>query len=390
MKVTKRDNTLQDLHLDKITSRISNLSFGLEVDPSLITLQVSNSIYDGISTKEIDTLTAEICAYKTQDNYDYSRLGGRILISNLHKETDPSTEQVWREYSGVQIPSSFFNYFESIKDVNMDFELDYTRDYEYDYFAFKTLERSYLLKKYGKVIERPQQLLLRVSVAVNKGVSFEHTYNLLSRGYYTHASPTMFNACLKNGQLSSCFLTRINEDSLSSIYDTLGKCAGISKYAGGIGMDITKVRSKDSYIRGTNGTSSGIIPMLKLFNETAKYVNQGGKRNGSIAIYIEPWHADIEDFLMLKKNTGDENKRARDLFYALWVPDLFMERVKENKSWTLFDPSKVPLLIDTCGAMFNEAYKHYEKLNIGKIVKARDLWKQIIDSQIAQYNLLQT
>ena len=382
MKVLKRDNTLQDLHLDKITDRISKLCFGLQVDPSIITLQVSNSIYDGISTKEIDTLTAEICAFKTQDNYDYSKLGGRILISNLHKETHSSTEKVWREFSGVQPPSSVFHYFDSIKDVNMAVDLDYTRDYEYDYFAFKTLERSYLLKKDGKVIERPQQLLLRVAVAVNKGNNFIHTYDLLSNGYYTHASPTMFNACLKNGQLSSCFLTRINEDSLSSIYDTLGRCAEISKYAGGIGLDITKVRSKDSYIKGTNGTSSGIVPMLKLYNETAKYVNQGGKRNGSIAIYIEPWHADIQDFLMLKRNTGDENKRARDLFYALWVSDLFMERVKDDGSWTLFDPSRVPLLLDTCGETFRGIYIHYEKLNIGKIINARDLWKQIIDSQI--------
>ena len=380
MKVIKRNNTEEKLLLDKITKRISNLSFGLNVDPSIITLQVSNSIYDGIHTKEIDTLTAEICAYKTQENYDYNILGGRILVSNLHKETDPKTESVWLEYSGDEEPSNVFNYFESVK--NIDFDLDYSLDFNYDYFAFKTLERSYLLKKNGKVIERPQQLLLRVAIAVCKGENFKSTYNLLSNGYYTHASPTMFNASLKNGQLSSCFLTRINNDSLDSIYQTLGRCANISKYAGGIGLDITKVRSKNSYIKGTNGESTGIVPMLRLFNETARYVNQGGKRNGSIAVYIEPWHADIEDFLMLKRNTGDENKRARDLFYSLWVPDLFMERVKENKTWTLFDPAKVPHLIDTCGETFNQYYEYYEKLNLGKQIFARDLWKQIIDSQI--------
>lgn len=381
MKVIKRNNKTQELNLSKINARISALCFGLDVDPNTIVLQVASSIYDGIHTKELDILTAEICSFKTQENYDYNILGGRILISNLHKQTSDNVLSVWEEYGLTKFK---VEHIEKVR--NLNFQLDYENDYDFDYFAFKTLERSYLLRSNGKVIERPQQMYLRVAMAVTRGQDFESTYRELSGGYYTHASPTMFNACLKNGQLASCFLTKINIDSLDNIYSTLADCAQISKYAGGIGLDINKVRSKGSHIKGTNGTSSGIIPMLRNFNETARYVNQGGKRNGSIAVYLEPWHGEVEDFLNLKKNTGNENERARDLFYALWIPDLFMERVKEDGEWTLFDPNSVPDLQEKVGEEFNQMYKRCEmyadKYNYVKTMKARDLWKKIIDSQI--------
>jgi ribonucleoside-diphosphate reductase alpha chain len=397
MYVVKRDGRKEAVKFDKITARIIKMCYGLDplVSPEAVAMKVIEGIYDGVTTTVLDNLAAEVAAAKTIDHPDYALLASRIAVSNLHKETkktfseviddmyhyiDPKTGQ-----NASLIAEDVYQIIKANSDV-LDSSIIYDRDFRYDYFGFKTLTRSYLMKLNGEIVERPQQMLMRVAVGIHKSNVQEaiKTYNLMSEGWFTHATPTLFNSGTPKPQMSSCFLLTMKEDSIGGIYDTLKSCAQISQSAGGIGLAIHDIRATGSYIKGTNGTSNGIVPMLRVFNDTARYVDQGGgKRKGSFAIYIEPWHADVFDFLDLKKNHGKEEQRARDLFYALWIPDLFMKRVKENGDWTLMCPHECPGLADTHSAEFEALYTKYEQEGKGrKTIKAQDLWFKILESQI--------
>ena len=366
MYVVKRDGRREAVKFDKITARIKKLCYGLNplVAPEKVAMKVIEGLYDGVTTSELDNLAAEVAATNTITHPDYALLASRIAVSNLHKNTKKSfSDTVTDLYEYIdpktneKAPLISDEVYEIIKknaDV-LDSTIIYDRDFRYDFFGFKTLERSYLLKLKGQVAERPQQMIMRVAVGIHKedlDAAIE-TYNYMSEGWFTHATPTLFNSGTPKPQMSSCFLLATKEDSIPGIYDTLKQCAQISQSAGGIGLSIHDIRATGSYIKGTNGTSNGIVPMLRVFNDTARYVDQGGgKRKGSFAIYIEPWHADIFDFLDLRKNHGKEEQRARDLFYALWTPDLFMQRVEENGDWTLMCPHECPGLSDTHGKKF--------------------------------------
>lgn len=383
---------------DKITARINKLSYGLDtnfVDPIKISKKVIEGVYDGVTTTELDNLAAETAASMTPVHPDYAILASRIAVSNLHKNTDKHFSVIMDRLfnyvnpkTGEKAPLIADDVYEVIVDNAelLDSTIIYDRDYNFDYFGFKTLERSYLLKLDGKVAERPQHMYMRVAIGIHKGdiENVIKTYNRLSEGWFTHATPTLFNAGTPNPQMSSCFLLTTKDDSIEGIFDTLRQCAKISQTAGGIGLSIHNIRATGSYIRGTNGASNGIVPMLRVFNDTARYVDQGGgKRKGSFAIYLEPWHADIFDFLDLKKNHGKEELRARDLFYALWIPDLFMKRVKEDGEWSLFCPNEAKGLADCYGEVFEDLYHTYEEAGRArKTIKARELWNKILESQI--------
>ena len=397
MYVVKRDGRREAVKFDKITARIKKLCYGLNplVAPEKVAMKVIEGLFDGVTTSELDNLAAEVAATNTITHPDYALLASRIAVSNLHKNTKKSfSDTVTDLYEYIDpktnekaplISDEVYKIVQKNADV-LDSTIIYDRDFRYDFFGFKTLERSYLLKLKGQVAERPQQMIMRVAVGIHKedlDAAIE-TYNYMSEGWFTHATPTLFNSGTPKPQMSSCFLLATKEDSIPGIYDTLKQCAQISQSAGGIGLSIHDIRAMGSYIKGTNGTSNGIVPMLRVFNDTARYVDQGGgKRKGSFAIYVEPWHADIFDFLDLRKNHGKEEQRARDLFYALWTPDLFMKRVEENGDWTLMCPHECPGLSDTYGKKFEELYKKYESEGKGrKTIKAQELWFKILESQI--------
>jgi ribonucleoside-diphosphate reductase alpha chain len=398
MEVIKRDGSRERVKLDKILNRVKKQSYGLNMDyiePMEIAKKVIHGLYDGITSIELDTLAAETAAALTPTHPDYSILAARICVTSLHKRTQKSFSSVIDQLynyidprTGLKAPMIADDVYEIImnnsKDIDSQIITD--RDLEYDYFGFKTLEKSYLLKIDGQPAERPQQMLMRVAIGIHKEdlASAYKTYDLMSQGYFTHATPTLFNSGTRRPQLSSCFLVSMDDDSIQGIYKTLSDVAQISKNAGGIGLHIHNVRGTGAYIKGTNGTSNGIIPMLKVFNETARYVDQGGgRRKGSFAIYLEPWHCDVEDFLNLRKNHGKEEMRARDLFLALWTPDLFMERVKSDGEWTLFSPDEAPGLDDVYGEEFVKLYTKYEREGRGrKTIKAQELWYKIIEAQI--------
>ena len=397
MYVVKRDGRRESVKFDKITARIKKLCYGLNplVTPEKVAMKVIEGLYDGVTTSELDNLAAEVAATNTITHPDYALLASRIAVSNLHKNTKKSFSDTVKdlyEYSDPKtnekaslISDEVYSLIMKNSDV-LDSTIIYDRDFRYDFFGFKTLERSYLLKLNGQVVERPQQMLMRVAMGIHKDDidSAIETYNYMSEGWFTHATPTLFNSGTPKPQMSSCFLLTTKEDSIPGIYDTLKQCAQISQSAGGIGLSIHDIRATGSYIKGTNGTSNGIVPMLRVFNDTARYVDQGGgRRKGSFAIYIEPWHADIFDFLDLKKNHGKEEQRARDLFYSLWIPDLFMKRVEENGDWTLMCPNECPGLSDKYGKKFERLYKKYESEGRGrKTIKAQELWFKILESQI--------
>jgi len=397
MLVIKRDGRRESVKFDKVTARIEKLCYGLDmnyVNPIDVAKKVIDGIYDGVTTVELDNLAAEIAASLTTKHPDYAILAARIAISNLHKVTSKSFSNTMKRLYTYEDPKTGENASLLSKEVYeairknasvLDSSIIYDRDYNYDYFGFKTLEKSYLLKLDGKIVERPQHMLMRVAIGIhtNDIDAAIETYNLLSEKWFTHATPTLFNAGTPKAQLSSCFLLTMKDDSIEGIYDTLKQCAKISQSAGGIGLSIHGVRATGSYIKGTNGTSNGIIPMLRVFNDTARYVDQGGgKRKGAFAIYLEPWHADVFEFLDLKKNHGKEELRARDLFYALWIPDLFMKRVEENGEWSLFCPNEAPNLDETYGKEFETLYEKYEKEGRArKTVKAQELWFAILESQ---------
>lgn len=386
--VTKRDGTRVPVSFNEILERIQKLSNGLDhVNPDMVALKVCNQLTDGIKTSELDEFAAETCAMM-QSRYhpNYGLLAARILVDNHHKNTPSNLldciETLYHDQSIV-----CDEYHDLVCKHHAEYEkmIDYSRDFMFDYFGFKTLERAYLLKKNGKVVERPQHMWMRVAIQLH-GSNFDRvkeTYDALSQGYFIHATPTLFNSGTQHPQLSSCFLLTMDSDSIKGIYKTLGDCAMISKWAGGIGLAVHDVRARGSRIAGTNGESTGLVPMLKVFNDTAKYVNQGGKRNGSFAIYLEPWHADIEEFLKLKLNQGAEEDRARDLFYGLWIPDLFMKRVESDGLWTLMCPHECPGLADCWGEKFEELYTRYEKEGKGrKSIPAKKIWQMILDAQI--------
>ncbi|MBP7240144.1 MAG: ribonucleoside-diphosphate reductase subunit alpha [Saprospiraceae bacterium] len=397
MQVIKRNAKREEVSFDKITARVKKLVYGLSdhVNPIKISMKVIEGLYDGVSTSDLDNLAAETAATMAAIHPDYALLASRIAISNLHKNTNKSFSETM---------DGLYNYVDPvngkkaglISDVTMDIirrnadQLDsaiiYDRDFTFDYFGFKTLERSYLLRMGGKVVERPQHMLMRASVGIHGEdiTSAIETYHLMSEKWFIHATPTLFNAGTPKPQLSSCFLLSMVDDSIEGIFETLSRCAKISQSAGGIGLSIHNIRATGSYIKGTGGTSNGIIPMLKVFNDTARYVDQGGgKRKGAFAVYLEPWHADIMEFLELKKNHGKEEQRARDLFYALWISDLFMERVKNNENWSLFCPNEAPGLCDTYGGEFEALYHKYEEEGRArKVVRAQEIWSAIIESQI--------
>ena len=397
MFVVKRSGRKERVMFDKITARVHQLCYGLSsiVTPERVTLKVVEGLYDGVTTSELDNLAAEIAATMATTHPDYAKLAARIAVSNLHKGTKKSFSQTMERLyyyvnpkTGKKAPLLSDEVYQIIKKNAelLDSHIINRRDYEYDYFGFKTLERSYLLKINNKVVERPQHMLMRVSV----GIHFDdidavlETYGKMSKRYFTHATPTLFNSGTPKPQMSSCFLLTMQDDSIEGIYNTLKQTAKISQAAGGIGLSIHNIRATGSYIAGTNGTSNGIVPMLRVFNDTARYVDQGGgKRKGSFAIYIEPWHADILEFLDLKKNHGKEEMRARDLFYAMWVPDLFMKRVENDEKWTLMCPNECPGLYDTHGVEFEKLYQQYEDQDKGrKVIDARKLWFKILESQI--------
>jgi ribonucleoside-diphosphate reductase alpha chain len=397
MYVIKRDERKEAVKFDKITARIIKMCYGLDplVSPEAVAMKVIEGLFDGVTTTQLDNLAAEVAAAKTIDHPDYALLASRIAVSNLHKETKKVFSEVMTDMHDYIDPKTGENASLVADDVyeimmenkdRLDSSIIYDRDFRYDYFGFKTLTRSYLMKLNGMIAERPQQMLMRVSVGIHKKDidSAIKTYNLMSEGWFTHATPTLFNSGTPKPQMSSCFLLTMKEDSIEGIYDTLKQCAQISQSAGGIGLAMHNIRATGSYIKGTNGASNGIVPMLRVFNDTARYVDQGGgKRKGSFAMYLEPWHADVFDFLDLKKNHGKEEQRARDLFYALWVPDLFMQRVKENGEWTLMCPHECPGLSDLHSAEFEALYTKYEKAGKGrKTIKAQDLWFKILESQI--------
>jgi len=403
MQVIKRDGRQQEVRFDRITQRIRVLCDGLDarfVDPVAITQKVVEGFYSGIPTAEIDRLAAETCAYMSQRHPDFSTLAARIAVSNLHKSTSDSMAETcrlmhgYRDAQGRPAPLLSDHVWEFVRDnaAAIDAAIDYNRDYDYDYFGFKTLEKSYLLKVGGQIVERPQHMLMRVACGIHCGdlAAAAETYDLMSRRRFTHATPTLFNAGTPVPQMSSCFLLTVKEDSIEGIYDTLAQCAKISKSAGGIGVAISNVRAKGGYIRGTNGNSNGLVPMLRNFNETARFVEQGGgKRKGSFATYLEPWHADVFDFVELRKNHGKEEQRARDLFYGLWIPDLFMKRVKADADWTLFCPNETIDeasglgLIDVWGDDFDKMYERLEAEGKGRrTIKAQQLWFRILESQM--------
>lgn len=398
MYVITRSGDKEPIKFDKITERIMALTFDLDktiVDPMLIAKKVIEGIFDGITTKELDNLAAETAAYLSTKHPDYSTLAGRIAVSNLHKETKGCfSENIKSMYNYINPKTNVHAplvskelYDVVLQNAEM---LDKTvvdkRDFNYDYFGFKTLEKSYLLRMDGKIVERPGQMLLRVSLGIHLTdiESAIKTYHLMSEKFFTHASPTLFNSGTNKAQLSSCFLLTMKDDSIEGIYETLKQTALISQSAGGIGLSIHNIRAKGSFIKGTNGTSNGIVPMLKVFNDTARYVDQGGgKRKGAFAVYLEPWHADIFDFLEMKKNTGKEEHRARDLFYALWISDLFMKRVEADGMWSLFCPHEAPGLADCHSEEFEALYQKYEDMGLAKkVVRAQDLWFAILESQI--------
>jgi len=397
MYVIKRSGVKEPVYFDKITARINKLSYGLDrhVQPVEIAKVVIQGLYDGITTTELDNLAAETAASLTTKHPDYAILAARIAVSNLHKNTIKSFSQTinllynyTNPRTGARSPLIADDVYQIVMShaERLDSSIIYDRDYNYDYFGFKTMERAYLLKLDGKVVERPQHMLMRVAVGIHKNdidAAIE-TYTLMSEKWFTHATPTLFNAGTPKPQLSSCFLLAMEEDSIPGIFNTLKRCAEISQSAGGIGLSIHNIRATGSYIRGTNGQSNGIVPMLRVYNDTARYVDQGGgRRKGSFAIYLEPWHSDIFEFLELKKNHGKEELRARDLFYALWIPDLFMKRVKENAEWSLFCPNEAPGLYECYGGQFEELYIRYENEGRArKKVKAQDLWFAILESQI--------
>lgn len=397
MQVLKRSGKLEEVSFDKITARVKKLVYGLSdhVNPIKISMKVIEGLYDGVTTSDLDNLAAETAATMAAVHPDYALLASRVAISNLHKNTNKSFSETMRAlYDYVDpvtnqraslISEETINTIEKHADA-LDSAIIYDRDFTFDYFGFKTLERSYLLRMDGKVAERPQHMLMRAAVGIH-GDDVEaaiETYNLMSEKWFIHATPTLFNAGTPKPQLSSCFLLSMVDDSIEGIFETLSRCAKISQSAGGIGLSIHNIRATGSYIKGTGGTSNGIIPMLKVYNDTARYVDQGGgKRKGAFAVYLEPWHADIMPFLDLKKNHGKEEQRARDLFYALWIPDLFMERVKNDDNWSLFCPNEAPGLCDTYGGEFEALYHKYEQEGKArKVVRAQEIWSAIIESQI--------
>lgn len=387
MKVTKRDGSYEEVSFDKVLNRVKIKSDDLSINVYEIAQKVCNRIYDGVKTSELDELTAQICSSLMAYDNEYEKLARRIIVSNHHKKTSPSfSETIESLYNNEYkiISDDVYEVVQLHKD-KLNSYIDYNRDYHFDYFGFRTLERAYLLKKNGKIIERPQHMFMRVSIGIHgKDIKdILETYDGMSNKLFLHATPTLFNYGTPRQQGSSCFLLHMNDDSISGIYESLAECAAISKYAGGIGIHIHNVRGKNSIIRGTNGKSDGIIPMLRVFNSTARYVNQSGRRNGSIAIYLEPWHSDIESFLDMRKNHGNEEERARDLFYALWIPDLFMKRVKSNGMWSLMCPDECKPLCNTYGEEFELLYEEYEKDGkYRKQMKAQDLWLKIMESQI--------
>jgi len=395
MSVIKRNGDKEIISFDKILKRIKNLGKNiLQVNYTTLAMKIIDRLYDNIPTTKIDELTAEQCASLSTSHPDYETLASRILISNHHKNTNANYSIVvsnlynYKDNKNKPCPSvnkEFYSCVMKYKDEIQEI-FDYDRDFNIDYFGFKTLERAYLMRINDKIVERPQHMWMRVAIGIHKEniAKVKETYDAMSMKYFTHATPTLFNAGTRRPQLSSCYLIAMESDSIQGIYNTLTDCAKISKWAGGIGMHIHNIRGRNSRIRGTNGKSNGIVPMLRVFNNTARYVDQGGgRRQGSFAIYMEPWHSDIEDFLEMKKNHGDEEARARDLFYALWIPDLFMERVENDEEWTLMCPDTCTGLSDCYGKKFNKLYKSYEEKNMGiKTVKARDIWFKMLDSQI--------
>ena len=397
MYVVKRDGRKEPVMFDKITARIKKLCYDLNplVDPVRVAMRVIEGLYDGVTTSELDNLASEIAATMTTSHPDYAQLAARVSVSNLHQNTKKSFFETMTDLytyvnprTGKSAPLLSDEVYEVIKKNKdtLDSSIIYNRDFGYDFFGFKTLERSYLLKLNGVIVERPQHMLMRVSVGIHMDdiEAVLDTYELMSKRYFTHATPTLFNSGTPKPQMSSCFLLAMQDDSIDGIYDTLKQTAKISQSAGGIGLSIHNVRATGSYISGTNGTSNGIVPMLRVYNDTARYVDQGGgKRKGSFAIYIETWHADIFDFLDLKKNHGKEEMRARDLFYAMWTSDLFMKRVENDAEWTLMCPNECPGLYDCHGEEFEELYTSYEKQGKGrKTIRARELWEKILESQI--------
>ena len=395
MFVKKRNGSKEEISFDKILKRVKKIGkeANVQLNFSLLVMKIIDQLYDGIETAIIDELTAQQCASQITIHPDYGKMASRIIVSNHHKNTTTSfSEKMNNLYNFTDVHG---NHCPIIRKEILDFinenkekidnMIDYERDYLFDYFGFKTLEKSYLFKINDKTIERPQDLWMRVSLCIHENdldKAFE-TYNLMSQKYFTHATPTLYNACTQRQQMSSCYLLAMEDDSIDGIYNTLKDCAKISKYAGGIGLHIHNIRGSGSHIRGTNGKSNGIVPMLRVFNNTARYVDQGGgKRNGSFAIYLEPWHLDVRHFLEMRRNQGDEEMKARDLFYALWIPDLFMKRVHENKDWTLMCPDKCPGLSDVYGEEFEELYTKYESENRGETISARELWFSILDSQM--------
>ncbi len=398
LQVVKRNGEKEDVRFDAIQEKLTKLSEGLNpkwIDPGTVTKLVIEGLYDGVTTAELDELSAETAASLASQHPDYSKLAARICVDNLHRSTKGVFSEViadLRNYvdpeSGKHAPLISQEVYDIVMEnkEKLDAYLDYQRDHNYDYFGYKTLERSYLLRLDGNVAERPQHMLMRVSIGIhhNDIEKALKTYDLMSEGWFTHATPTLFNSGTPKPQMSSCFLLTMQDDSLDGIYDTLKQCALISKSAGGIGLSIHQIRSKGSYIKGTNGYSNGLVPMLRVFNDTARYVDQGGgKRKGSIAIYLEPWHPDIFEFLDLRKNHGKEEMRARDLFYALWTPDLFMQRVEDNAEWSLFCPNECPDLHDSYGKEFEALYTKYEaEGRARKTIKARELWDAVTQSQI--------
>ena len=402
MYVVKRDGRSEPVHFDKITARISKLAYGLNAefcDPILVAQKVTAGVYKGVKTSELDELASETAAGLATSHPDYSTLAARIAVSNLHKNTDKIFTDVVEKMhkhvndkTGQPSPLVSDETYEVIMQNadRLNSEIIYDRDFDYDYFGYKTLERSYLLRINGKIVERPQHMLMRVSVGIHQNdiEAALNTYHLLSEKWFTHASPTLFNSGTPRPQLSSCFLICMKDDSIEGIYDTLKECACISKSAGGIGLSIHCIRSTSSYIRGTNGTSNGIVPMLRVFNDTARYVDQGGgKRKGAFAVYMEPWHDDMFDWLDLRKNHGKEESRARDLFYGLWIPDLFMQRVESNGDWSLFCPNEAPGLADCWGKEFEALYGKYEREGRARrTIKAQTLWFAILEAQVETGN----
>ena len=397
MRVTKRDGTFQDIQFDKILTRVKKIGqqANVSINFSALVMKIIDQLYDGIPTTKIDELTAQQCATQSSQHPDYGTLASYIIISNHHKNTNPSFVSVmkslyeFKDKSNNHTPlisESTWNIISNNSELLEKTVSEYSKnDFLFDYFGFKTLERAYLMRINGVVQERPQYMWMRVSIGIHgddmKKVC--NTFTLMSEKYFTHATPTLFNAGTQRPQLSSCYLIAMENDSLDGIFNTLKECANISKWAGGVGLHIHNIRAAGSLIRGTNGLSTGIVPMLRVFNNTARYIDQGGRRNGSFAIYLEPWHSDVLDFLELKKNQGDEEAKARDLFYSLWIPDLFMEKIKTNEDWCLFCPDECPGLSDVCGAEFKKLYETYESQGkYRRKIKSRDLWFKILDSQM--------